>query len=251
MRPGFKTFGKSTCSGLRHLQADTHLLSWLNKKGIEYDIVTDDVLNDEGVSILSGYKAVSTTTHPEYHTFETLNALKSYRDDGGALVYLGGNGFTGSGTNKGNSGLIEIRRSEDGLSSCTRARWYYYAFDGKYGGLWRRLGRPPQKLVGVGFTAQANFVGMPFERVCFDQEFDWVFEGINQKIIGNYGLSGGGAAGFELDRIDNHLDDGQNITVLAQSYDTKNQFVLVPEELLTLTNLSGQPKKSSGRTWFF
>ena len=151
--------------------------------------------------------------------------------------------------NKEDSGLIEIRRSEDGLRAwASEPGEYYYAFDGKYGGLWRRLGRPPQKLVGVGFTAQANFVGMPFERVCFDQEFDWVFEGINQKIIGNYGLSGGGAAGFELDRIDNHLDDGQNITVLAQSYDTKNQFVLVPEELLThITNLSGQPQEEVKR----
>ena len=39
------------------------------------------------------------------------------------------------------------------------------------------------------------------------------------------------------------LDSGHNITILAQSYDTKHDFVLVPEELLThLTNLSGRPE---------
>ena len=45
----------------------------------------------------------------------------------------------------------EPRRAEDG----TRA-WmaepgeYYQAFDGEYGGLWRRNGRPPQQIAGVG-----------------------------------------------------------------------------------------------------
>ncbi len=38
-------------------------------------------------------KAVTTATHPEYHTAETLDALRDYRDAGGNLMYLGGNGF--------------------------------------------------------------------------------------------------------------------------------------------------------------
>ena len=49
----------------------------------------------------------------------------------------------------------------------------------------------PQKLVGVGFTAQGNFVGMPYKRTCFDKKLDWVFEGVHEKILGNFGLSGG------------------------------------------------------------
>ena len=43
-----------------------------------------------------------------------------------------------------------------------KAYWYPDSrdtFDGEYGGLWRRNGRPPQSLAGVGFTAQGNFVG--------------------------------------------------------------------------------------------
>ena len=80
-------------------------------------------------------------------------------------------------------------------------------------------------------------------RTCFESEFDWVFEGIEDKIIGDFGFSGHGAAGFELDRRDEKLDQGMKITTLAQSFDEKNQFVLVPEEVLThLTNLSGGPE---------
>jgi hypothetical protein len=34
-----------------------------------------------------------TGSHPEYHTPQMLDALQAYRDHGGRLVYLGGNGF--------------------------------------------------------------------------------------------------------------------------------------------------------------
>ena len=71
----------------------------------------------------------------------------------------------------------------------------------------------------------------------------WVFDGINDDLIGDFGFSGHGAAGFELDRRDEKLDGGEDITILAQSFDEYNQFILVPEEMLThLANLSGNPE---------
>ena len=67
-------------------------------------------------------------------------------------------------------------------------------------------------------------------------------------MFGDFGFSGHGAAGFELDRIDPMLDSTHNITILAQSYDTDNEFMLVPEEQLThLTNLSGGPEEEAKR----
>ena len=245
LRPGYSTFGQSSCSGLRHFQADSHLISWLHNQAISYDIVTDDELDRDGVAAISGYKTVLTGTHPEYHTTETLNALKAYRDRGGGLIYLGGNGFYWRIVRHPNDpSLLEIRRSEDGLRAwAAEPGEYYNAFDGSYGGLWRRNGRPPQQLVGIGFTAQGNFVGMPYKRICHDSKFDWVFEGIDGDVLGDFGFSGHGAAGFELDRRDEKLDEGQDITVLAQSFDEDNRFILVPEEVLThLTNLSGGPE---------
>ena len=245
LRPGYLTFGEATCSGLRHFQADGHLIAWLHNQNIDYDIITDDELDREGVTAISGYKAVVTGSHPEYHTSETLDALKDYRDNGGGLVYLGGNGFYWRIVrHPEDSALLEIRRSEDGLRAwASEPGEYYNAFDGSYGGLWRRNGRPPQQLVGIGFTAQGNFVGMPYKRVCYDKNMEWVFDGIKDDLLGDFGFSGHGAAGFELDRRDEKLDDGDDITILAQSYDEDNRFILVPEEMLThLTNLSGGPE---------
>ena len=245
LRPGYLTFGGATCSGLRHFQADSHLIAWLHNQNIDYDIITDDELDRDGVTAIAGYKAVVTGSHPEYHTSETLDALKGYRDSGGGLVYLGGNGFYWRIVrHPEDSTLLEIRRSEDGLRAwASEPGEYYNAFDGSYGGLWRRNGRPPQKLVGIGFTAQGNFVGMPYKRVCYDKNMDWVFDGINDDLLGDFGFSGHGAAGFELDRCDRKLDEGEDITILAQSFDENNRFILVPEEMLThLTNLSGGPE---------
>ena len=70
------------------------------------------------------------------------------------------------------------------------------------------------------------------------------FKGIKKgEILGNFGYSGNGAAGFELDRVDNLLDQGHDIKIIAQSFDTKKEFMLVPEEQLThLTNISGGPE---------
>ena len=250
LRPGYLTFGQSSCSGLRHFQADSHLISWLHAKGIPYDLITDSELHNDGVAAIADYAALLTGSHPEYHTCETLDALTAYRDQGGALHYLGGNGFYWRiARHSEDPGLLEIRRAEDGLRAwASEPGEYYHAFDGTYGGLWRRSGRAPQQLVGIGFTAQGVFTGMPYHRSCHDPAFDWVFDGIEGDVIGDFGFSGHGAAGFELDRIDPMLGSDQDITILAQSYDTANEFMLVPEEQLThLTNLSGGPEDAVKR----
>ena len=246
LRPGYITFGAGTDSGLRHFQADSHLIAWLHAKGIDYDIITDRELHDEGAEVLEGYRAVTTGTHPEYHTPETLDALQGYRDNGGNLIYLGGNGFYWRvALHESEPGTIEIRRAESGIRAwAAEPGEYYNAFDGAYGGLWRRNGRPPQKLVGVGFSAQGEFNGSFYRRVaeCDDPCVNWIFAGIDEDIIGNFGFSGGGAAGFELDRADTRLGTPENVVVVARSEGHGADFVLVPEEQLThLTTWPGEP----------
>lgn len=244
LRPGFLTFGATPCSGLRHFPADSHLISWLHAKGIDYDLVTDFDLHRDGVDAIKGYAAVTTGSHPEYHTDQTLNALRDYRDNGGNLMYLGGNGFYWRiAVHEENDGMLEIRRAEDGIRAwAAEPGEYYNAFDGSYGGLWRRNGRPPQSLVGVGFTAQGEFFGAPYQRVCTDPAFNWVFDGVTDDLVGDFGFSGNGASGFELDHMDKHLGTPGNAVLLARSVTRDGQFMLVPEEMLThLTNLSGGP----------
>ena len=245
-RPGYYTMGYGEGSGLRHFQADSHLIWWLHEKGIPYDIITDRELHEEGHDAIRGYKAVTTGSHPEYHTENTLDALLEYRNSGGNLMYLGGNGFYWRvAIHPEQKGIIEIRRGEGGIRAwAAEPGEYYNAFDGQYGGLWRRNGRPPQHLAGVGFTSQGNFEGTYYRRTEESRAPDlaWIFDGIEGDVLGDFGFSGGGAAGYELDRADVRLGSPPNVRVLAQSEDHPDHFVLVPEELLThLTTWAFKP----------
>ena len=237
VRPGYFPIYDQHGSGLRHLPADTHLLDWLEEKGIAYDLVTDWELHHEGVDLIAPYKTVMTCSHPEYHTAETLDALTAYRDTGGKLMYMGGNGFYWRvALHPEKDGIIEVRRAEGGIRAwAAEPGEYYHAFDGEYGGLWRRNGRPPQQLCGVGFSSQGKFQGTYYRRGAGADrpETRWIFEGVSDQIIGDFGLSGGGAAGFELDRADPMLGTPHNTIILATSESPQNHFLLVPEETLT------------------
>ena len=237
MRPGYLTFDDACGSGLRHFPADTHLTYWLEQKGFHFDIVTDEDLDEQGAEILDGYQAVVTGSHPEYHTPRMLDALQEYRDSGGKLVYLGGNGFYWRIARQPQQpGVIEIRRTEGGIRAWAAAAGEaYHQLDGGYGGLWRRNGRPPQALTGLGFTAQGVFDGSYYRRTpaSFNPEHSWIFDGVEEEKIGDYGLSAGGAAGFELDRADKALGTQESAVVLAISENHGDSFVAVPEELLS------------------
>ncbi len=246
LRPGYLTFCAGSDSGLRHFQADSHLISWLHAKEIDYDVITDQEIHNEGVSSIEGYDLVMTTTHPEYHTVQSLDALQNYRDGGGNFLYLGGNGFYWRvALHQQADGIIEIRRAEDGIRAwAAEPGEYYNAFDGAYGGLWRRSGRTPQMLAGLGFSAQGCFNGSYYKRSCFDSEYEWIFEGVADEKLGDFGFSGGGAAGFELDRMDYRLGTPKQTVLLAKSENHGDDFVLVPEEQLThITNIPGEPTK--------
>ena len=235
-------------SGLRHFPADTHLTAWLEAKGYEYDVVTDQELHDEGAGVLAPYRVVMTGSHPEYHTRETLDALEAYRDGGGRLCYLGGNGFYWKvALSPEKRGVIEIRRGEGGIRAwAAEPGEYYNQFDGEYGGLWRRNGRPPQRLTGVGFTAQGNYVGSYYRKrpEAGDPRVAWMFDGIEDEIFGDHGLGGHGAAGFELDRADKRLGTPPHAVVAASSenHPPDAPWMLVPEEHLThIVTWPGEP----------
>jgi N,N-dimethylformamidase len=249
LRPGYITFGatEGDCSGLRHFQADSHLITWLEKNDIAYDLVTDQQLHEEGVDAIKDYKTVTTGSHPEYHTPQTLDALQQYRVQGGNFMYLGGNGFYWRvALHPEGNGTIEIRRAEGGIRAwAAEPGEYYQAFDGGYGGLWRRNNRPPQKLAAVGFSAQGNFYGSYYKvnpDARKNPDTAWIFEGINENKLGDFGFSGNGAAGFELDRADHRLGTPEDVHILASSEDHHESFILVPEELLThITTWAGEP----------
>ena len=250
VRIGYLTYHyeEIRASGLRHFPADSHLSGWLEAKGHTYDVITDWELHHEGVELLENYRVVLTGSHPEYHTREMIDALESYRDAGGRFCYLGGNGFYWKiALSPEKDGVIEIRRAEGGIRAwAAEPGEYYNQFDGEYGGMWRRNGRPPQHLCGVGFTAQGNFSGSYYRKraEAEDPRIAWIFEGVDSETFGNHGLSGHGAAGFELDRADKRLGTPVHAVVTASSenHPPETPWVLVPEEILThLVTCPGEP----------
>jgi N,N-dimethylformamidase len=246
MRPGFLTFHDPRGSGMRHYPADLHLLAWLEAKELAFDIVTDEDLDTEGAALIAPYRTVLTASHPEYHTLGTIDALSTYTLGGGRLCYLGGNGFYWRvARDSATPHVLELRRAEGGIRSwAAEPGEYYHQADGQLGGLWRRNRRAPQMLVGVGFSCQAGFEGTHYRRLpaSYDRRFAWMFDGIDADRLGDYGLSGGGAAGFELDRADPMLGTPEGTVILACSENPLPSFLTVPEELLTNTiTINGEP----------
>ncbi|WP_043364061.1 N,N-dimethylformamidase beta subunit family domain-containing protein [Belnapia sp. F-4-1] len=241
MRPGFLTFDDPRGSGLRHFPADSHITDWLEERGFGFDVVTDEDLDEEGVGLLAPYEAVVTGSHPEYHTQGTLDALQAYVEGGGRLAYLGGNGFYWKVARRGP--VLELRRAEGGIRAwAAEPGEYFHQFDGTLGGLWRRNGRPPQMLCGVGFSGQGAFEGAWYRRLAVPERLAWVFDGVEEEVLGDFGLSGGGAAGFELDRADPLLGTPPGTVILARSEGHQPHFVTVPEELLgRITTVNGEP----------
>jgi N,N-dimethylformamidase len=237
MRPGYMTFNDPVGSGLRHFPADTHLECWMHRFGFDFDLVTDEDLDDEGVAAIAGYRVLITGSHPEYHTERTLNALLDFQYGGGNFMYLGGNGFYWRIARRADlPHVIEIRRAEGGIRAwACRPGEYYHQLDGAYGGLWRRNDRPPQTIAGLGFVVQGPYDGDAYRRTpeSYRPDVAWIFDGVTNEVIGEHGLFGGGAAGFELDQVSEALGTPPGTIILARSEGHDDTFKIVPEEVLT------------------
>lgn len=231
-------------SGTYWIAADSYVTDLLDRRGIAFEVITDHDLHAEGVALLSRYQVVLTGQHPEYHTTETLDAIGAYLAGGGRLLYLGGNGFYWKVVpHPDGPWAFEVRRAEGGIRIWgTEPGEGYHAFDGSYGGLWRRLGRPPQALVGVGFTTQGIYRGHPYGFLdsILDPRVAFMRHGIEQaaqpgRPLGERGLMGGGAAGHELDRADLRLGTPPHALVVARAVLDDPAYEPVNEERLDQT----------------
>ncbi len=235
MRPKYQSWLGGTGSALWQLNADTHLLAWLERLGVPFDCITDEDLDRDGAAALRPYQCVMTGTHAEYWSTNMRDALDIFRDEGGRIMHMGGNGlYWRIAFDPAGSGAIEVRRCEVGNGWITAPGESYHAFSGEYGGLWRRLGRPPQQSVGVGFVGQGFDLCSYYRRLpdSHDPRAAFIFAGVDDDIIGDFGLIGGGAAGIELDRTDQALGTPPNTLVLARSEGHTTNYLPTVEELL-------------------
>jgi N,N-dimethylformamidase beta subunit-like, C-terminal len=217
------------------LNADLNVIAWLEHIGITCDVVTDADLDREGAALLADYPVVVTGTHPEYASTTMLDALEAYLGRGGRLMYLGGNGFYWRiAFDPADPAIIELRRAGyRGLAWDALPGESHHAFTGEAGGLWRHLGRPPNRLVGIGFVALAGDTSTHYRRQCGadDPRARFIFEGTREgEHFGAYGVACGGAVSQEIDRCNVELDSPAHTLILASSHEPPADFRLVREE---------------------
>lgn len=216
--------------------ADTHISDWLEAEGLEYDVITEDDLERHGIELLAPYRCVTTGTHPEYPSLRMLEAFAEYQARGGRFIYMGGNGFYWrTHYHPERPGIVEVRRAEDGIRSWAAEGGEYYAsFTGELGGMWRRMGRAPQSVAGTGMTAQGFDSSTYYERTpaSFDPRVTFVFEGVgDDERIGDFGIVGGGAAGWEIDRVDPALGTPPHALVVARASTFSSAYNWMKEEM--------------------
>ena len=220
---------------LWQLSADMHLVEWLESQAIPFDVITDEDMHQDGVSLLERYDCVMTCSHPEYYSTPMWDAVHAFTQRGGRLMYMGGNGFYWRVAYRDDKpGVMEMRRTEDGSRSwASEPGEYYMAFSGEYGGLWWRAGRTPQSLVGNGFIAQGFDHSSFFRRApgSHDPRAAFIFEGVDGEIIGDFGLLGGGAAGLELDWASRAYGTPPHALTVATSEQHTDAYIRVNEDI--------------------
>jgi len=190
MKPGGLTY---------NFPADTHITAFLEHFGHDYDVITDELVDKEGVELLDQYDVIISSTHPEYVTIGIVNSLMKYTANGGRFMYIGGNGYFWSvGQHSELPGVMESRNFFDIADR--------YLSNGQRGGLLIETGLHSGPVVGVECSAMI-FNGSSAYRRLPDAEnprADWIFAGTTEgEVFGDYGIDRvhGAAAGFEVDKF--------------------------------------------------
>lgn len=215
--------------------ADLSIIYWLETKGYDYDVITDEDLHREGEACLRPYNVVINGTHAEYYSERMMDATEDYLATGGRIMYLSGNGYYWVVSFRDDdTSVMEVRRLDLGSRSWNTAPGeHYMASDGERGGLWRGRGRAPQKLLGTGFISEGMDESKPFRRMPDSEHpsVSWIFDGVEDELIGDFGLALGGAAGLEFDRYDLALGTPPHTMILASSEGHSDNYPLVVEDI--------------------
>jgi N,N-dimethylformamidase len=219
--------------------ADLSIVAWLEAMKYDYDVLTDEDLHREGVAALQPYRVVLNGTHNEYYSERMMDATEDYLANGGRLLNLGANShYWCVGFRDDEPWVMEVRKLEAGSRAWqARPGEQYLASTGERSGLWRHRGRPPQKLIGVGFTSEGMDHSVPYRRMpdSYHRSVAWIFEGIEGEVFGGEGLGLGGAAGLEVDRYDLALGTPPHARILASSEPFTDNYPLVQEEIYFMT----------------
>lgn len=221
--------------------ADLHLICWLEQMGYDYDVITDEDVNYDGLARLEQYNVVITGSHPEHNSGPQLDALHNYTQQGGRLMYMGADAwywihsYHPAYDHLGRGIVTEMRRCESGIRTWRADPGeYYHQGTGELGGMWRYRGRYLHSVAGTGMSSEGFDISSYYSRTyeSNDPRVSWAFEGIEyDEKLGNFGFVGGGAAGTELDIVDTMLGSPPHTLVVATSAGRHTEaYLLVMED---------------------
>lgn len=172
---------------INHLtRAELWVQNWLEDNDYKPDVFSDLDFH-KGITGLKDYKALILSTHPEYWTEQMFARLKAYVKGGGCVLYLGGNGiFERVSFTEQNRKLVLLNGDE----TSNRAASYF-----------RNLSppNPERALLGVAYRYDAYMTFAPFEVLKPGHRF-FAGTGLGMgDLIGQNGINGGGASGWEMD----------------------------------------------------
>jgi N,N-dimethylformamidase len=205
------------------MAADLIIADWMEQAGHEFDVFSAEDLHFDGLALLAPYNVLVLGSHPEYWSLSMLESVEAYMAQGGRVMYLGGNGFYWvTSFDPERPHVIEIRRWGGTDVWEAEPGEYYHSTTGELGGIWRNRNRAPQKMFGVGFTAQGFDYNSPYDQMpdARDPRAAFIFEGVGpDELIGDYPslMLNRGAAGDEIDRFDFALGTPRHALLLATS----------------------------------
>ncbi|MES3021186.1 MAG: N,N-dimethylformamidase beta subunit family domain-containing protein [Pseudomonadota bacterium] len=168
---------------------EKHVLAWLEREGIAYDLYSDSDLDAEP-GLLARHRALVLNTHSEYWTGPMYDGLERFLGGGGNLTYLSANGLFWKTAARGPQ--LEVRHD------CSR-----HEFIDEAGGRWRDHGRPETRVTGIRFTRAGQKSGFKPYRVLAAGHWIFADTGVkNGSLVGARGVKYQGASGWELDTID-------------------------------------------------
>ena len=134
---------------------------------------------------------------------------------------------------------MEVRKLEAGSRAWqARPGEHYLASTGERSGLWRHRGRPPQKLVGVGFTSEGMDMSVPYRRMpdSYHRAVSLDFRGRRGRGLRRFRPRPAAARrACEIDRYDLALGTPPHARILASSEPLTDNYPLVQEEIYFMT----------------
>lgn len=210
--------------------------AWLEREGIPYEAITDHDLHTEP-ELLSRFAVLLIVGHSEYWTDEARDGVLAFLAAGGRVISMSGNSLFWRTSFDDTLTVLEARKAVHGEDRrwLSPRRWgeRWHSTDGRPGGKYPFLGRPSHEVIGLDSQGMIDdgvadsFASLrivkPDHRLLHHPENVPVSE---QGTIGERGLNGPRASGYEFDAVPEVLGHRQEplpgLTVLASAMEQPN-----------------------------